>query len=359
MLLRKNDISKVVTAAVGAGGLPDFLQQFREGSGLIYGIGPAISEYWTAHELYEAIKEVNNKYPSRLEDLCNFEEGYRSFCRGADIHQKNAGEYILARSNWFIQFKDELQIRILSKNRVAPSEKKLGMEFDTNKWRKTNPPTGAESLRHEQFFQRFAASGYAIERTSYDSVVKGIDKDWWRSARNIDNVGYHKYNITSMRQFMVRRACKFLLYDEISVRHGRIFYALDGLTLSDVAQRAHRALDRSRSKVPVCTSELREIFRMWAFLQNHVAFYLHLENSEPPWKLSDQEQWSAYAVERSKKVVVNDEEKTKKIARLSELHAKQQYDKVIDEYHGIPAHRLKRASLPFELRDDQEMDHGE
>jgi hypothetical protein len=64
MLLTENDIGNVVTAAVGRGRAPGFLQQFREGGGLIYGIGGAISEYWTAYELYEAVKEERSKNPS-------------------------------------------------------------------------------------------------------------------------------------------------------------------------------------------------------------------------------------------------------------------------------------------------------
>jgi hypothetical protein len=52
MLLTENDIGNVVTAAVGVGKIPGFLQQFHEGDGLIYGNGGAISEYWTAYELY-------------------------------------------------------------------------------------------------------------------------------------------------------------------------------------------------------------------------------------------------------------------------------------------------------------------
>jgi hypothetical protein len=351
MLLTKNDIGKIVTAAVGAGGIPDFLQQFREGSGLIYGIGPAISEYWTAYELYEVVKQERSKNPdASLQAFSNADRAYAVFCKYVTQNNQNDGKDILARSNEFIQFSgaDELKVRVRGRRTAAADSKQLSMEISNR-----------TPQQRQQFFERFDQTSYAIGQTLYGSVKEGIEKDWLGTTQSVDQSGYSPRNITSMRQFMVRRACKFLLYDEISIRHGRIFYALDGLTLADVAQRGYRALDRSRSKVPVCTSELREIFRMWAFLHNHVAFYLHLENSEPPWKLSDQEQWSAYAVERSKKVLVNDEEKTKKIARLSELHAKQQYDKVIDEYHGIPAHRLKRASLPFELRDDQEMDQAE
>jgi len=52
MLLTKNDIENGFTAAVSAGRIPDFVQHFDEGGGLIYGIGGAISECWTAYELY-------------------------------------------------------------------------------------------------------------------------------------------------------------------------------------------------------------------------------------------------------------------------------------------------------------------
>jgi hypothetical protein len=52
MLLTKNDIENGFTAAVSAGRIPDFVQHLDEGGGLIYGIGGAISEYWTAYELY-------------------------------------------------------------------------------------------------------------------------------------------------------------------------------------------------------------------------------------------------------------------------------------------------------------------
>jgi hypothetical protein len=305
MLLTKNDIGKIVTAAAGAGGIPDFLHEFREGSGLIYGIGPAISEYWTAYELYEVVKQERSKNPdASVQAFSNADRAYVSFCKYVDENAENSGRDILARSNEFIQFSgaDEMKLKAHGRRDAATSSKPLSMKISDD-----------TPQQRQQFFDRFRQSSYAIGRTPYGSVKKGIEKDWTGSTKSVDRFGYSGRNLTSMRQFMVRRACKFLLYDEIRIRHGRIFYALDGLALSDVAQGAHRALDSTRSKVPVCTSELREIFRMWAFLQKHVQFYLHLKKSDPPWKLSDQEQWSAYAVERSKKVVVDDAEKTMKI----------------------------------------------
>lgn len=338
MLLTKNDIGEVVTAAVGAGGIPDFLQQFREGGGLIYGIGPAISEYWTAFELYEAVKEERKNRPgASLQAFADADRAYNVFRKYVTQNAENDGKDILTRSNEFIQFSgdDELKIKIGGRRSAPAHSKNLFMSISDK-----------APEQRSQFFDRFSKSSYAITGTPYDSVKAGLEKDWRGTTKDIDEDGYSGKNMTSMRQFMVRRACKFLLYDEISERKGRIFYALDGLTLTEVAKAAHRALDRSREKVPVCTSELREIFRMWAFLKDYVTFYLHLETSEPPWKLSDQADWSAYAVKRAEKVVVDDAEKAQKVAQLQELHAKQQYAQVIDEYHGIPAFRLKRATIP-------------
>jgi hypothetical protein len=85
---------------------------------------------------------------------------------------------------------------------------------------------------------------------------------------------------------------------------------------------------------------------MWAFLKDYVTFYLHLESTEPPWKLSDQADWSAYAVKRAEKVILDDADKAEKVTLLRELHAKQQYGQVIDEYHRIPSFRLKKATIP-------------
>lgn len=338
MLLTENDIGNVAAAAVGRGKVPDFLQQFHEGGGLIYGIGPAISEYWTAYELYEAVKEERTKNPSgSVNAFCSPRRAYDLFRKYVTQNADNDGKDILSRSNEFIQFSgdDELKIKIGGRRNSPAHSKNLFMNISEN-----------SPQQRRQFFDRFAKSSYAIGQTSYDSVKEGIEKDWQGTTQDVDQLGYSKNNITSMRQFMVRRACKFLLYDEISERGGRIFYALDGLTLSDVAQAAHRDLDISRAKVPVCTSELREIFRMWAFLRDHVTFYFHLENSEPPWKLSDQAEWSAYAVKRAEKVIANDTEKAEKVTLLRELHQKQQYAQAIDQYHSIPAFRLKRAAIP-------------
>jgi hypothetical protein len=360
MLLTENDIENVVTAAVGRGRLPGFLQQFHGDSGLIYGIGPAISEYWTAYKMYAYTKENGMASDPK--------EEYTFFGKLVADRKKNQGADIVARSNSFIQFsakEPELKIKIDSPKDTSTRLKKVSMNFSEK-----SPEQRA------QFFNRFAKSDYAIGQTPYASIKQGIEKDRGDSTKDMDGRTYSEEDMVSMRQFMVRRACKFLLYDEIEQRGGHIFYALDGLTLSDVAQGVHLDLKGRESKVPVCTSELREIFRMWAYLQKHVTFYSHLNESKPPWELSDQEQWSSYALKRARKLLITDNwdkneenfiryqmertpgpDNTKMdgatrnylVDRLEALHGSKNYDLVIELYHQIPARHLKRASLPFEL----------
>ena len=339
MLLTEGDIGNVVAAAVGTREMPAFLKKFTEQGGLIYGIGPAISEYWTAWEMYDAIATLSEEDKATARRaLSNTAKAYELFRKNVNKHLATDGMYILARSNEFIQFKgtDQLKVKIEGRKSTPAPQKSLSMSITT------------ESDQRREFFDRFADSGYAIDKTSYDAVKRGIDKDWQGSAQAIDQSGYSKWNITSMRQFMIRRACKFLLYDEINTRGGTIFYALDGLTLSEVAQRVHRGLDTTRSKVPVCTSELREIFRMWAYLQNHVTFYSHLENSDPPWKISDKAEWSAYALHRAEKITAETEAKANLLRELRQRHQNQQYDEAIVMYHSVPAMYLKKTSLPFD-----------
>ncbi|HYZ73026.1 MAG TPA: hypothetical protein VE641_08095, partial [Chthoniobacterales bacterium] len=198
MLLTKNDIGGVITAAVGAGEVPNFLQQFREGSGLIYGIGPAISEYWTAYELYEAVKEERTKNPSgSVNAFCSPQRAYDLFRKYVTQNAENDGRDILARSNEFIQFTgdDELKIKIGGRRNAPAHSKNLFMNISAN-----------SPQQRRQFFDRFSQSSYAITGTSYGSVKAGIEKDWQGTTENIDEEGYSKNNITSMRQFMVRRA---------------------------------------------------------------------------------------------------------------------------------------------------------
>jgi hypothetical protein len=155
---------------------------------------------------------------------------------------------------------------------------------------------------------------------------------------------------------MVRSACKFLLYDEIE-RGGRIHYALDGIDVRDVATAAHRELDDTRSKVPVCTSELREIFRMWSYFATYVTFYNRLKIADPPWTNGPADLmrlWCEYALARARKALALAPQATavfvqNTVTEIETALGREQYDQGISAYHSMPWHWLKKKALPFEL----------
>jgi hypothetical protein len=118
---------------------------------------------------------------------------------------------------------------------------------------------------------------------------------------------------------LIRRSCKFLMYDAID-QGKKIFYALDELDLPRVAYLvnagAYPATSRVRrddqdkivydaeGKIPVCSSELREIFRYWDYFQRHIVFFEGLYKTTAPWERPEQaDPWAAYAKHRAAKLL--------------------------------------------------------
>lgn len=115
-------------------------------------------------------------------------------------------------------------------------------------------------------------------------------------------------NAALIDDIIVRRSCKFLLYNAIG-RSQDIAYVLDDLDLDTVAQRlkVEETTDRlgpgtTERKLPVCTSELLEIFRRWDFFQNHVTFYNQWKICDPPWFTHGRQHWATHASRLATKI---------------------------------------------------------
>jgi hypothetical protein len=153
------------------------------------------------------------------------------------------------------------------------------------------------------FFGRFNASPWSLSNEVMGKLVLGAKKHRSDASDVLDpRVGEVK---DLLRQFAVRRACKFLIFDAIRRQH-RIRYALDDLNLEMAATRA-----RKDDKVPVCTSELRELFRTWDYTRDYVTFYLDLMQVPPPWQAPTAspatiQAWGNYAAHRANKVLSGD-----------------------------------------------------
>lgn len=156
---------------------------------------------------------------------------------------------------------------------------------------------------------------------------------------------------TLIDDIIVRRSCKFLLYDAIE-RKQDIAYVLDDLDLNTVAQRlkVEETTDRlgvgtTERKVPVCTSELREIFRRWDYFVDHLTFYKDWKVSDPPWYSHGRQHWAAYAAHLAAKIGAKDpgnQGLAGQIANINQLIVANNHLSAILAFHGLRPSR----SLP-------------
>jgi len=144
----------------------------------------------------------------------------------------------------------------------------------------------------------------------YDALVRGVRKDNPKFSPPHRATLVNTYS-DQLKNFAVRRACKFLLWESV-LQHGRsVAYALDDMDLHDVARRRPIKLegDGNRTKIPVCTSELRELFRNWDAFNKRVVFFKDFKVASPPWMLPSAGKpetlraWSEYAVKRARAIV--------------------------------------------------------
>ncbi|CAE6734279.1 hypothetical protein R69927_02276 [Paraburkholderia domus] len=173
-------------------------------------------------------------------------------------------------------------------------------------------PTPQDATREAEraaFSTRFETSSLGLTAVpNADQLFSGAKKDnldLYKSKKELKDL------TGSLKNFAVRRACKFLIYD--SIKDGvKIAYALDDLTLLTVVTGAAINLrdpggKSVKQKVPVCTSEIREIFRNWDYLKDHVVFFKDFKSVPPPWcaptaQGNEIALWAKYAAARARKL---------------------------------------------------------
>ena len=161
--------------------------------------------------------------------------------------------------------------------------------------RPDQPGKAVRETARKGFTTQFNGSQFSLSSIGNDpdKIMKGVRKDHGNVplTTTLDVTAHNGM----LRNFAVRRACKFLIYE--AVKDGKqIVYSLDDMDLGAVANKQWRDWDRSafvdasalttasNAKVPVCTTEIREIFRGWDFLKTHVVFYEGFTRVDPPWE---------------------------------------------------------------------------
>lgn len=235
----------------------------------------------------------------------------------------------------------------------------------------------AREAQRKAFTTRYEDSHFGLKHAGVTCALSGAQKNRPEVEDIYDmNYTYAQFK-ADMKSYAVRRACKFLMYDAIS--EGKtVVYALDDLNLSAVADRkwlvetggsiSFKTRDQAIAstgfkKVPVCTTEIRELFRCWDYFSGslksglpRVQFMRDFEAVRPPWELQDQRGWSGYAVYLTAKWFENlpdTVQSSRKALRdsVKTLHDGGQYDKAIQAYHGLGIGDFKRAdrALPAQV----------
>ena len=163
-----------------------------------------------------------------------------------------------------------------------------------------------------EFYERFDKSPFNIE----DIIGEGPDRFERMGNKGREKTTHGKPMKLSDLVFdaAIRRSCKFLIYDTIRQKM-QIVYLLDDLDLTKIAYLVKRGqaipedsrlrTGSSEGKVPICTTEIRELFRNWDYLSAHVSFYKDFEACDAPWGASNGQEkaWALYGAHRAEKIL--------------------------------------------------------
>ncbi|PHQ80560.1 MAG: hypothetical protein COB66_04510 [Coxiella sp. (in: Bacteria)] len=220
----------------------------------------------------------------------------------------------------------------------------LGMSKRLDLLSKKSTPTqtplaDSESLDLEQFWvnfisiQRFKGRSLEadIQRPSY--THKPDHRPHWKQSER-----------DKMLDLLNRRACKHLMLLSHRLGHD-IIYALDDIN-PIVAAKGMRVKvitgDAWKTKVPVCTTELRYLFRYWNHFCDGVKFVKALEVTQAPWDVADaQQDWAKYTLHLARKTLLNskDESLIAPIEDMTLSYKRKQWKDVITTYHKLEPSR--------------------
>lgn len=290
-----------------------FMAIYRRNTHIIYGMDGPQKTYLAVQRVVSAwldrggsadglLAEINREfgYKTRNKDHSPLVSNYFLEITSGDIQGRGAGVH-LNRAARPEQAPPPLARNASGRDRRQHAEAVMKVQRETDR---------------QNFTDRYTGSYFKLHGTSNEKQLNASQKNT-PSRRGVSG-GVAYFN--DMYSFAVRRACKFLMYDSIS--EGKtVAYCLDDLDIGAIVERkwlikqddtvlgfetdrATAAQSGNFQKVPVCTTEVRELFRCWDWfgqsLQNgtpRVVFYRGFERTLPPWtsRTAEQALWAAYA----------------------------------------------------------------
>lgn len=150
------------------------------------------------------------------------------------------------------------------------------------------------------------------------------------SGKNAKKVAFDLYDVC------IRRSCKFGIYYFTGIKKGKLHYILDGMDIGTIVNASMMKNETTQKmKVPICTSEVRYIFRHWNALRDgSVCFYLDFQLCDPPWRDAKWDKylpdWAIYAKKRVTKY------RRRILAGMNNLMILNRFDDYADAFEKIP-----------------------
>ena len=332
--------------------MPDFETRFDSQNDVIYGTGDWIHVYlynfwFTWPYGYTTLKDINDKssgmYKSR--SLNPYDPS-----KPTDVDQVTAA----AHAKYGVNVINNYNLPI--KSNLFKGQKPQGGTATVVANKKPVIPlqkSPTDRQRYEDYFKCLEKSvGYGP-----GSLMGGADH-WANALAKYEQGDTLDMNVKKdveklpgiVSDIAIRRSCKFGIHYFVERKAAKLHYILDGMDVDAIVKK-DRMLNEStgKHKVPICTSEVRYIFRHWNRLAatNRLLFYHDFDAVDAPWSNQKYQGtwagWAEYALHRYNKHQARVPSGVKKTRMAWAINAftlgKNAITarSVIDCFHGIPS----------------------
>ena len=256
-----------------------FIDEFTIGKDVIYGRGEEINKYIKCLQKNDKInKSYSVDYVSYQKSVSNPSDFF-SWMKEKHFFAINTYNYYLNNAN-YTKYQMHKTISTYTKEFNDTRYNTAFQEMDTEKLKKSNIGVSAQS-------------SHKIKRAAYHDMI-------------------------------IRRGCKFGIAYITENNQSNVYYALDGIILGHVITKYTIKktlkidnLNVETQKIPICTSELRYLFRNWNRYKDKVIFMELIQESPKkvaaPWDREDQiTGWASYALDRMAKTIFNSQQSLNK-----------------------------------------------
>lgn len=325
-----------------------FEESFNADSDVVYGTGDWIHvylyNYWFAWKYgYPELKDINFKgswYTSR--SLNPFDKNAPDTVdKVTEAAHAKYGTNVINNYNLPISARLYSSPKVETGSITKPKTPVVPLQKD---------PT--EARKYDDYFQSLQRSvAYGPDSLAKPlAELKNALSKYEESQDALSNLrsGANRFKLQGIiGDLAIRRSCKFGIDYFVIAKGAQLHYILDGMSVPDiVSKKMYTNEVTKKDKIPICTSEVRYIFRTWNQLKDtgRLHFYKDFQQCLAPWESSTYmntwEGWADYAIDRVEKHLPKSNHRYAQFQLAAEGFGKLRNPfvarNVIREFHSIP-----------------------